>query len=124
MRSWLGSHLRPSNFTRGRMAAILCGGYLLLVLVAWLVTVYDGYFVDHMGASLMGVFLIVLTIPTSLLFTSVLDMLQLLDPQNWLTESLLWISMLIPGLFQALLSWLVLRGSRVSAKNQPASQPS
>lgn len=124
MSSRLGSQLRPSNFSRGRMAALICGGYLFLVLVAWLVTVYDAFLVDHVGASLMVVHLIVLTIPTSFLFTSVLDMLNLLDPQNWLTESLLWISMLLPGLLQAGLGWLVLRGPRVSSANLPAGQPS
>ncbi len=124
MRSRLGSQLRPSNFTRGRLAALICGGYLCLVLVAWLVTVYAATFVDHPDASLMGVYLIVLTIPSSFLFTTVLDVLHLLDPQNWFTETLLWTSMLLPGLFQAGLGWLVLRGPRISAQNLPAGQPS
>lgn len=124
MRSRLGSQLRPSHFTRGRMAALVCGGYLFLVLAAWLVTVYDAYFVDSVGASMVGVYLIVLTLPSSLLFTSVLDMLGLLDPQNWLTESLLWVLMLLPGLLQAGLGWLVLRGPRICAKSSPAGQPS
>ncbi len=124
MRSTLRSQLRPANFTRGRLAAVICGGYLALVLAAWLLTVYDAAFVDHPDASLMGVYLIVLTIPSSFVFTAVLDMLHLLDPQNAVTQALVWTSMLLPGLFQAGLGWLVLRGRRVSAKNLPAGQPS
>lgn len=124
MRSRLGSQLRPANFTRGRLAALICGGYLFLVLLAWLVTVYDASFVDHVGASLTGVYLLVLTLPSSLLFTSALDMLHLLDPQGWLTESLLWIAMLLPGLVQAALGWLVLRGPRVSERTAPVDRPS
>ncbi len=105
--------LRPKNFARGRIAALLCGLYLTLVLAAWLSTIYDAYFVYHPDASFAGLPLIVLTAPLSFIATPLLGMLGAMDPRGFVQESLFWPQFLILGLIQTYAGWLVLRGRRL-----------
>lgn len=114
MTSMLSAQLRPKNFTRGRLAAILCGIYLTLVLAAWLFAILAIYLSDpDSGASLAGVYVIVLTAPLSFALIPLTDMLGLLDPTGLFGEILLWSLMLLPGLIQAGIGWLVMRGRRI-----------
>lgn len=113
MTSALRNHLRPEHFSRGRVAAWICVSYLALVTIAWLYTMYDAYFVDHIGASLAGVYVIVLTAPTSFLLIPLEDLLGLLDPPGVAGEVLLWALMILPAFIQAAIGWVVLRGHRV-----------
>ncbi len=124
MTSMLSWQLRPKNFTRGRLAAILCGIYLTLVLAAWLFAIASVYFSDPSeGASLGGVYLIVLTSPLSFALIPLTDMLGLLDPTGLFGEILLWSLMLLPGLTQAGIGWLVIRGRRIVRPHNVEATP-
>lgn len=123
MSSTLRNHLRPERFTRGRVAAWICLSYLAIVTVAWLYTIYDAYFVDQVGASFAGVYVIVLTAPTSFLLIPLEDLLGLLDPRGVAGEVLLWALMLLPALIQAGIGWVVMRGRRVIHGSRDALDP-
>ncbi|MGC1209153.1 MAG: hypothetical protein WA880_14485 [Ornithinimicrobium sp.] len=105
--------LRPKNYTRGRLAAIICGIYLAVILAAWLYALFDAYFVENIGASFAGLYLLVLSAPLSFLMTSALDAMNALDPEGPIQEFIFWLGLLVPAVIQAGIGWLVLRGRRV-----------
>lgn len=119
MKPSLLSQMRPKNYSRGRLAAILCGLYLALVLAAWLFAIAGVYLSDpDGGASLAAVYVIVLTAPLSFALIPLEDLLGLLDPTGIFGEILLWTLMLLPGLIQAGIAWLVIRGRRVTPSRE------
>lgn len=109
---------QPSQYRRGRLAAGVCGGYLLLVAAFWGVAAADVLFPDpeQVGASFAALPGLVLTAPTSFVLGPVIAVpgaaLGLVAPAASELVST-FVVIIGSGLIQAAIGWRLMRGARI-----------
>ncbi len=80
----------------------------------------DSYFVEYEDASLAGIFIVMVTLPTSFLTMAVGDLFGVYDPEGVAGEIVRWSLWLLIGFIQAAIGWVILRGRRVIPNSEDA----
>lgn len=120
----ISTFLQPSQYRRGRLAVVVCGGYLVLVAASWGVVVADVMFPDpeQIGASFSSLPGVALTTPTSFVLGPAVSVLgaalSVVSPAVAELVST-FVVIIGSGLVQAAIGWRLLRGAPIPQHVQP-----